>query len=94
MLLKSQLLARAVSKPNRILCDHLFGENHSHKHHMIVGVFVMSTSVYMAKTHFGIHMEIAHYICDGVGYFFHGVGAAPFVEGMIAFGAARSSKSD
>lgn len=68
-----------------VICDHLVGEDHSSLHRKIAGVVVMATGVIIAKSGHFIPFECGEYICDGVGYLVHGIGAVPFVESIVAF---------
>ncbi len=59
----------------RPICDHLLGEQHTHHHRMMIGTFVMTVGVTIAKV--AGHNEI-------IGYAVHGLGLTPFVEYLLA----------
>lgn len=77
---------KIVSKLNapRVVCQHLFGKDHTAAHRMIVGAVVMIAGVGIAKL--GGHSEahILAYLSDVIGYAIHGIGLTPFLEALIA----------
>lgn len=77
------------------VCDHLFGEDHTHRHRMVCGFVVMWVGVIVASFASDFHVEhvksvadcgvvACHYGLDVLGYFIHGAGAVPFVETATA----------
>lgn len=75
--------------PTHAICNSLVGEHHSFRHRAVVGICIMVVGVMVAK-YFG-HSEIqAVAVCgDCVGYGLHGIGLIPFVETLVALGAAE-----
>lgn len=66
----------------RPVARHLFGHDHTVTHRMVVGLVVMSAGVMVSKLE--LHgIPAWHYVADGIGYFIHGLGAAPFIEYFI-----------
>ena len=61
---------------------HLLGENHTHVHRKITGVFIMVFGVGLVKFTYMFPFEIIHFVGDGVGYLIHGIGCLPFVENI------------
>ena len=68
----------------RPLCDHLMGSQHTHIHHMSIGVILMSTGVIIAKMAGHSEFLFLSYIGDGIGYAIHGLGLTPFLEHLTA----------
>lgn len=66
------------------LTEFLLGEDHSVAHRMTAGVVVMAAGVLVAKAGADVHVFFVHYLADGVGYAVHGLGAAPFIEWLLA----------
>lgn len=62
----------------RMLCEHLFGEEHTHKHRMVFGVVFMVIGVGVSKCF--VQIQVLHLVCDGIGYALHGMGTLPFIE--------------
>ncbi len=77
---------KIVSKLNapRVVCQHLFGKDHTTTHRMIVGAVVMVTGVCIAKLGGHAEMQVLAYLSDVVGYGIHGIGLTPFLEALIA----------
>lgn len=68
---------------SKMICDHLVGEEHSSIHRYSVGVVIMGIGVGLTKAVFLIDLGIIHYLGDVIGYGIHGIGAIPFVDGLI-----------
>lgn len=65
-----------VASPKH-LCQHLLDEKHSYTHRVVVGVAVMAFGVSITA----LPTEgVIHYLMDGVGYMFHGIGSVPLVQ--------------
>lgn len=82
-------ILRVLRKANlmHLVCDHVMGERHTHRHRMIAGGVVMAIGVVIAKAGGEIHMAAVHFIADGIGYLIHGIGAVPYVESLVALAA-------
>lgn len=78
-------VAIALNRVNlpRIVCSHMFGDDHSHRHRMSVGACVMICGVYVAKTAGHIHFEPLAAAGDLLGYLIHGIGAVPYVDALM-----------
>lgn len=76
---KKEAILEAVNLP-KMISGHLFGERHTEKHRMYVGVLVIFAGVAISK--FPLGGFIVHYLCDAVGYGVHGVGLIPFVDAL------------
>lgn len=59
----------------RPICDHLLGEEHTHHHRMMIGTFVMTVGVTIAKV--AGHNDIMVVAV-------HGLGLTPFVEYLLS----------
>jgi len=77
-----QIILHNVNVP-RVVCEHLIGEQHSHKHRMAVGGFVMVCGVYIAKMAAHCHFAAVEMGADLFGYLVHGVGAVPYVDALV-----------
>lgn len=73
----------------RVVCDHVLGEEHSHPHRMVCGVFVMVAGVSLAKTGHAIDSVAWLITADVLGYSLHGLGFAPYVEYLLSRNAAH-----
>ncbi len=62
-----------------IMCDHLFGEDHTDAHKIFCGVLVIILGVYISKVGHGEH-TVVQVICDGGGYLIHGLGSFPIID--------------
>ena len=59
----------------------LDAHHHSHRHVRIVGIALMLTGSWISV---GLEQHIVpHLIQDGVAYFLHGLGAAPFIGVLL-----------
>lgn len=67
---------RAVNLP-RAIAKALLGKDHSERHRIVAGIFVMAVGVLVS------HIEVAHLLCETVGFGLHGLGLVPFVEGLL-----------
>lgn len=67
----------------KIIADHLLGEDHPHPHRMVVGVFVMTTGVAIAKSGHAIDATAWLITADVIGYAVHGLGFTPYLEWLI-----------
>ena len=76
---------RVLKKVNivRIACDQMFGEQHTHRHRMTVGVVFMCIGVSIAKGATYFEYEIIRFIGDGLGYLIHGLGGVPFADFLM-----------
>lgn len=72
-----------LNVPKRIV-EFLLGEDHSVAHRMTAGFAVMAVGVLVAKAGADVHVYFVHYLADGFGYAVHGLGAAPFIEWLLA----------
>ena len=72
-----------LDKINPILhiCNHLFGERHTHVHRISIGVAVIFFGVYVSKL--CAWNPLLHFLCDAVGYLIHGAGAVPVLDYAI-----------
>lgn len=77
-----QKLIRKANVVTYWICDHLVGEDHTHKHRCLVGMVIMGVGVAIAQGSAEIHLPLAHSIGDGLGYLLHGIGAFPYVEAL------------
>jgi hypothetical protein len=66
---------RKIDFPIRILCNHLFGEQHTKNHRIGTGVAMAIGGVCVAKIH--VDNFILYLIVDLVGYGLHGFGLLP-----------------
>lgn len=74
---KLRLKLKKIS-PACVVADHLFGTEHTIKHKMISGSFLMILGVIISKA--TPQLALFHYLTDGIGYLIHGMGAIPFGE--------------
>lgn len=75
--------------PVKLVCDHLFGETHTHSHRMVVGAGLVIVGVSVAK----IHTEsfILHMVVDAFGYGIHGLGVTPFLSHLEKMGKTNDN---
>lgn len=66
-----------------LICNQLFGEQHTHRHRMTVGVVVMCIGVTVARGSTYIEYEIVRVVGDLVGYLIHGLGGVPFADYLM-----------
>lgn len=69
-------VGNAVNLPRHI-CNHLFGDCHTHGHRIFTGLLVAMLGVWIA------HLNVVspfHLVIDGFGYFLHGAGVYPIIE--------------
>lgn len=85
---KLDKIAEKINLP-LIICNHLFGEKHSHIHRMSAGMVVMTCGVLISKSAGDVHYVIVHLLADGIGYMIHGIGAVPYIEYLIAQAKTR-----
>ena len=78
-----QKLIRKANVVTYWICDHLVGEDHTHKHRCVVGLVFMVAGVAIAQSAAEIHFPLAHSIGDGLGYLLHGIGTFPYVEALV-----------
>jgi len=76
---------RVLKKVNlvQLLCDQMFGEQHTHRHRMTVGVLVMCVGISIAKGSTFFEYEIVRLLGDGLGYLIHGLGGVPFADFLM-----------
>lgn len=74
--------ARCYFNIPKHISTHLFGENHTTRHHKIVGAALMSIGVGIAMLNTLIEVRMIHFTADLVGYALHGVGLTPFIKAM------------
>ena len=89
-------ILRGLRKINSMhfLCDHLFGEEHTHRHRMMVGAGVMFCGVAIASAGAECHYFGVHFLSETIGYLVHGIGAVPYAESMVALVAAWNNSDD
>lgn len=72
-------LQRNANLP-KIICNHLLGNQHCHRHRMVVGVLVMLTGVFIATATHESQYQTVQYAGDTMGYLIHGMGCIPFID--------------
>ena len=68
---------------SRMICNHLVGDNHSKMHRYSAGVCIMAVGVGLTKIVLMSEIGLIHAFGDLIGYGVHGIGAIPFVDGLI-----------
>ena len=78
----SSLKSRKFTLPNvpQMICIHLLGEKHTHKHRIAVGICIMIAGIAIAKLSVLAPWAIIHFSGDLVGYTMHGLGSIPIVD--------------
>lgn len=67
----------------KVVCDHLVGKSHTVSHRYTTGVIIMSLGVGLTKVVFLFEGGFIHILGDIVGYAVHGLGAVPFIDGLL-----------
>lgn len=61
------------------IAAHLVGEEHTPKHHRIIGIGIMVIGVILAKLSH-VLPPLLHILTDLIGYSLHGIGLMPFAS--------------
>jgi hypothetical protein len=78
---------RVLRKVNvlHVVCDHVVGKDHTHRHRLVAGAVVMATGVGIAHSAvFFPVLESVSFLTDGVGYLIHAFGTVPYIESVVA----------
>jgi len=65
------------------LLEHLLDRKHPIQHRMFVGFIIAFSGVIIAKFTARYQIYSIDILGDGVGYFFHALGASPYIDRMI-----------
>lgn len=62
------------------LCNHVIGDNHTHKHRLICGTIIIMIGVGIVKGAMFFEGVAVHFIAESVGFLIHGIGSIPYIE--------------
>lgn len=68
---------------SKIICNHLVGQEHTQNHRILVGVIIMIFGVGLSMGAKIFDSSIIHFMGDGIGYLFHGLGGYPIIEAAV-----------
>lgn len=81
---------KKIDYPVRILCNHLFGEQHTKNHRIVTGVCMALGGVCVAKIH--VDNFVVYLIIDLIGYGLHGFGLLPLFAHFESLAAEEKLK--
>lgn len=67
---------------SKTIAKHLCGEDYTHHHRQVIGVFVMIGGVALVKLTGLTEIFVIEFFGDIFGYTIHGIGAIPFISRM------------
>jgi len=71
-----------IKCPVKWICNHLIGEDHHIVQRLALGTLIMVIGVHVAHAKGSFESNSAQMGVDCLGYLLHGIGAAPYVDGL------------